>query len=91
MGSFSIWHWLVVGIIILLHAAILTGSGLNPVRFYQKVLPVLTFAFTSRSSAAPSSITLELSLAATPRALGRLAMRATMLSTAARSSSAVIS
>ncbi|MET0319936.1 MAG: cation:dicarboxylase symporter family transporter [Duganella sp.] len=33
------------------HLAIVTASGLNPLRFVQKILPVLTFAFTSRSSA----------------------------------------
>jgi L-cystine uptake protein TcyP (sodium:dicarboxylate symporter family) len=33
------------------HLLIVTGSGLNPVRFVKKILPVLTFAFTSRSSA----------------------------------------
>jgi uncharacterized protein len=33
------------------HLAIVTGAGLHPVRYVKKVLPVLTFAFTSRSSA----------------------------------------
>jgi L-cystine uptake protein TcyP (sodium:dicarboxylate symporter family) len=33
------------------HLAIVAGTGLNPVRFARKILPVLTFAFTSRSSA----------------------------------------
>ncbi|HWW68523.1 MAG TPA: cation:dicarboxylase symporter family transporter [Duganella sp.] len=33
------------------HLLIVSGAGLNPVRFVKKVLPVLTFAFTSRSSA----------------------------------------
>ncbi|WP_395406872.1 L-cystine transporter [Pseudoduganella sp. UC29_106] len=35
----------------LVHLAIVAGTGLNPVRFARKILPVLTFAFTSRSSA----------------------------------------
>ena len=35
----------------LVHLAIIAGVGLNPLRFVKKVLPVLTFAFTSRSSA----------------------------------------
>lgn len=35
----------------LVHLIIVSGAGLNPVRFVKKILPVLTFAFTSRSSA----------------------------------------
>jgi len=33
------------------HLAIVAGTGLNPIRFAKKILPVLTFAFSSRSSA----------------------------------------
>ncbi|MQA42400.1 L-cystine transporter [Rugamonas aquatica] len=33
------------------HLAIVAGTGLNPARYVKKILPVLTFAFTSRSSA----------------------------------------
>ncbi|MES2164350.1 MAG: cation:dicarboxylase symporter family transporter [Pseudomonadota bacterium] len=33
------------------HLAIVAGAGLNPARYVRKILPVLTFAFTSRSSA----------------------------------------
>jgi len=33
------------------HLAIVAGAGLNPARYVKKILPVLTFAFTSRSSA----------------------------------------
>ncbi|NGZ88252.1 L-cystine transporter [Duganella aceris] len=33
------------------HLLIVTGIGLNPLRYAAKILPVLTFAFTSRSSA----------------------------------------
>ena len=35
----------------MVHLLIVTGAGLNPLRFVKKILPVLTFAFTSRSSA----------------------------------------
>ena len=34
-------------------------AGLSPVRFYQKIWPVLTFAFTSRSSAAAIPLSVE--------------------------------
>ncbi|GJJ03574.1 L-cystine transporter tcyP [Duganella rhizosphaerae] len=33
------------------HLALVAGAGLNPARYVKKILPVLTFAFTSRSSA----------------------------------------
>lgn len=33
------------------HLLIISGLGLNPLRWTRKILPVLTFAFTSRSSA----------------------------------------
>ena len=34
------------------HGLLLSLAGINPLRFFRKVWPVLTFAFTSRSSAA---------------------------------------
>ena len=59
LGGFVVASYVGLGLILLLHAAIITGTGLNPVRFYQKVLPVLTFAFTSRSSAAAIPLSVE--------------------------------
>jgi len=38
--------------ILLVHAALLAASGIDPLRYYARVWPVLAFAFTSRSSAA---------------------------------------
>src|SRR5699024_6389442 len=35
----------------IIHLLLITGSGLNPFVYLRKALPVLTFAFTSRSSA----------------------------------------
>jgi len=48
------------------HALLLGVFGINPLRFFQKILPVLTFAFTSRSSAA----TIPLNIEAQTRRLG---------------------
>jgi L-cystine uptake protein TcyP (sodium:dicarboxylate symporter family) len=45
--------------ILLVHAALLALVGLNPLRFYRKAWPVLTFAFSSRSSAATVPFTIE--------------------------------
>lgn len=59
LGGFVVASYVGLAIILLLHAAILTGTGLNPVTFYKKVLPVLTFAFTSRSSAAAIPLSVE--------------------------------
>lgn len=44
--------YLGLALILLVHAALLALSGINPLRYYARVWPVLTFAFTSRSSAA---------------------------------------
>jgi L-cystine uptake protein TcyP (sodium:dicarboxylate symporter family) len=48
------------------HAVLLTLNGINPLRFFRKVWPALSFAFTSRSSAA----TIPLSIEAQTRRIG---------------------
>ncbi|WP_455478632.1 cation:dicarboxylate symporter family transporter [Bartonella sp. B10] len=50
-----------VGIILIfcVHGILLSISGINPFRFFKKVLPVLTFAFSSRSSAASIPLNIE--------------------------------
>ncbi|WP_142415808.1 L-cystine transporter [Bartonella massiliensis] len=50
-----------VGIILIfgIHGVLLGISGVNPFRFFKKVLPVLTFAFSSRSSAASIPLNIE--------------------------------
>jgi L-cystine uptake protein TcyP (sodium:dicarboxylate symporter family) len=59
LGRFVVASYLGMGIILLMHALILTLTGLSPLRFYQKIWPVLTFAFTSRSSAAAIPLSVE--------------------------------
>ncbi|KXF80923.1 L-cystine transporter [Enterovibrio coralii] len=49
-----------------IHLIIIAFIGLNPVRYLKKVIPVLTFAFTSRSSAA----TIPLNVQTQEKALG---------------------
>jgi uncharacterized protein len=44
--------YLGLALILGMHAGLLTVTGLSPARFFKKIWPVLTFAFTSRSSAA---------------------------------------
>jgi L-cystine uptake protein TcyP (sodium:dicarboxylate symporter family) len=48
------------------HGVLVSAAGINPLRFFRKIWPVLTFAFTSRSSAA----TIPLSIEAQTRRLG---------------------
>ncbi|MFP9460559.1 L-cystine transporter [Pectobacterium brasiliense] len=66
LGSFVVASYLGLAIMFGVHALILSLTGINPARFYRKVWPVLTFAFTSRSSAA----TIPLSIEAQTRRIG---------------------
>ncbi|WNN50083.1 L-cystine transporter [Siccibacter colletis] len=66
LGSFVVASYLGLAIMFGVHALLLAVNGVSPLRFFRKVLPVLTFAFTSRSSAA----TIPLSVEAQTRRLG---------------------
>jgi L-cystine uptake protein TcyP (sodium:dicarboxylate symporter family) len=59
LGTFVVASYIGMAIILLMHAGILTATGLSPVRFYQKIWPLLTFAFTSRSSGAAIPLSVE--------------------------------
>jgi L-cystine uptake protein TcyP (sodium:dicarboxylate symporter family) len=59
LGGFVIASYLAMGLILAMHAGILTMAGINPWRFYQRIAPVLAFAFTSRSSAATIPLSVE--------------------------------
>ncbi len=59
LGGFVVASYIGMALILLVHAGIITLAGLSPVRFYQKIWPVLTFAFTSRSSAAAIPLSVE--------------------------------
>lgn len=52
LGKFVIASYAALAAMFIIHLIILTLSGLNPFTFVRKVLPVLGFSFTSRSSAA---------------------------------------
>lgn len=66
LGSFVVASYLGLAIMFVVHALLLSFTGVNPAKFFRKVWPVLTFAFTSRSSAA----TIPLSVEAQTRRLG---------------------
>ncbi|KAB8307458.1 L-cystine transporter [Erwinia endophytica] len=66
LGGFVLASYLGLAIMFAVHALLLSLNGVNPKRFFQKVWPVITFAFTSRSSAA----TIPLNVEAQTRRLG---------------------
>ncbi len=51
LGNFVVASYAALFIMFGIHLAIVAMMGLNPVRHLKKILPVLTFAFTSRTSA----------------------------------------
>ena len=59
----------------LVHLAIISGVGLNPLRFVKKVFPVLAFAFTSRTSAGsiPMSVQTQTQRLGTPEGIANFA------------------
>lgn len=59
LGRFVVASYLGMGLILLMHAAILAAAGLSPLRFFQRIWPVLTFAFSSRSSAAAIPLSVD--------------------------------
>jgi L-cystine uptake protein TcyP (sodium:dicarboxylate symporter family) len=66
LGSFVVVSYIGLALMFAVHGLLLSMAGVNPLRFFRKVWPVLTFAFTSRSSAA----TIPLSIEAQTRRLG---------------------
>ncbi|WP_130803062.1 L-cystine transporter [Acinetobacter ihumii] len=59
LGGFLVASYLGLAIMFAVHGILLSLSGINPLRFFKKVWPVLTFAFTSRSSAASIPLNIE--------------------------------
>ncbi|MDH2927024.1 L-cystine transporter [Lonepinella koalarum] len=59
LGSFIIASYLAILLMFIVHGVILAFSGINPFNYFKNVLPVLSFAFTSRSSAASIPLNIE--------------------------------
>ncbi|WP_301286527.1 L-cystine transporter, partial [Halomonas sp. 707D4] len=57
--GFVVASYIGLALILVMHALFLSGAGVNPLRYFKKVWPVLTFAFTSRSSAATIPLNIE--------------------------------
>ncbi|OLS60639.1 L-cystine transporter [Pseudomonas putida] len=59
LGSFVVVSYIGLALMFGVHGVLLGLAGVNPLRFARKVWPVLTFAFTSRSSAASIPLSIE--------------------------------
>jgi uncharacterized protein len=57
--SFILASYLAIAIMFIIHGLLITMFGVNAAGYYKKVWPVLTFAFTSRSSAATIPLNVE--------------------------------
>ncbi|UIO43316.1 L-cystine transporter [Brevibacillus brevis] len=51
LGKFVVASYVALIIMFIVHLLLLTFAGLNPITYVKKAFPVLTFAFTSRTSA----------------------------------------
>lgn len=59
LGKFVIASYTALIVVLLVHLIILTLLKVNPVNYLKKVFPVLSFAFTSRSSAGALPLNIE--------------------------------
>lgn len=59
LGEFLVASYLSLAVMFIVHGLILLFVRVNPIEFFKKVFPVLTFAFTSRSSAASIPLNIE--------------------------------
>ncbi len=59
LGSFVLVSYIGLTLMFMVHGLLLSIAGVHPLRFFRKVWPVLTFAFTSRSSAAAIPLSIE--------------------------------
>lgn len=57
--AFIVASYIGLALMFVVHGLLLALSGIDPLRFFAKVMPVLTFAFTSRSSAASIPLNIE--------------------------------
>jgi uncharacterized protein len=59
LGKFVVASYVALIVMFIIHLILLTVAGLNPVTYLKKAFPVLTFAFTSRTSAGALPITIQ--------------------------------
>ncbi|HHF3814109.1 TPA: L-cystine transporter [Haemophilus influenzae] len=59
LGNFIVASYAAIALMFVVHGILLFFVKINPVDYYKKVLPTLSFAFTSRSSAATIPLNIE--------------------------------
>ncbi|MBF0752179.1 MULTISPECIES: L-cystine transporter [unclassified Pasteurella] len=59
LGSFIIASYIAIFLMFVVHGLLLFLSGISPIQYYKKVMPTLSFAFSSRSSAATIPLNIE--------------------------------
>ncbi|EKT62417.1 L-cystine transporter [Providencia burhodogranariea] len=59
LGTFVIASYVAIALMFVVHGLFVLFTGLSPIKFFKKAGPVLTFAFTSRSSAASIPLNIE--------------------------------
>lgn len=59
LGTFVIASYVALAIMFVIHLLLIGAMGLNPIKYLQKILPVLSFAFTSRTSAGTIPLNVE--------------------------------
>ncbi|MFD0767992.1 L-cystine transporter [Bacillus sp. CGMCC 1.60114] len=59
LGNFVLASYVALIVMFIIHLLLIALSGLNPIQYLKKAFPVLTFAFTSRSSAGTLPLNIE--------------------------------
>ncbi|CAM3281254.1 L-cystine transporter [Vagococcus fessus] len=59
LGKFVLASYVALGLVFIMHMLVLVGVKVNPFVYLKKVMPVLSFAFTSRSSAGALPMNIE--------------------------------
>ncbi|MBL4602436.1 MAG: cation:dicarboxylase symporter family transporter [Emcibacteraceae bacterium] len=75
LGKFIVASYVAIAIMFVVHGGLLTLTGFNPRKFFKGVFPVLTFAFTSRSSAAciPLNVDAQTRKLGVPKSIANIA------------------
>ncbi|RZA32621.1 MAG: cation:dicarboxylase symporter family transporter [Lysobacteraceae bacterium] len=75
LASFVAASYCALALMFGVHLLLVSGSGLNPLRFVSKIFPVLVFAFTSRTSAGsiPMSVATQTARLGTPEGIANFA------------------
>ncbi|WDU60267.1 L-cystine transporter [Pseudemcibacter aquimaris] len=75
LGKFIVASYIAIAIMFMVHGLLLSLTGYNPRKFFKSVFPVLTFAFTSRSSAAciPLNVDAQTRKLGVPKSIANMA------------------